>query len=222
MDQSDIDQAVASLLGDFESWREYSLMRQPFAPQTEDDAYAVQAGFMGVRAGGGTFAGYKIAWTTPVMQERVGASEPAYGRLLTSQVLTSPAAVSMSQYLAFGIECEVAVRLGRDLGGEDLAEEAVMDAVAEVMPAFELVDSRGWAGPRIPEQSIAMNISGAGAVLGEPVANWRELDLAAVIEIGRANRTHFVVHGCVVDSSTAAPTESARFPLCGGKSCPVK
>ena len=179
MDQASIDQAVASLLDDFESWREFSLMTQPFAPQTEDDAYAVQAGFMGARAAGGAFSGYKIAWSTPVMQERVGASEPVYGRLLESQVLTSPAAVSMSRYLAFGIECEVAVRLGRDLAGENLAEEEVMDAVAEVMLAFELVDSRGWTGPRTPVQSIAMNISSAGAVLGEPVADWRELDLAA-------------------------------------------
>lgn len=179
MNQAGIDQAVASLLGDFESWREYSLMLESFAPQTDGDAYAIQAGFMGARAAGGTFAGYKIAWTTAVMQERAGASEPVYGRLLASQVLTSPAAVSMSQYLAFGIECEVAVRLGRDLAGENLAEEEVLDAVAEVMPAFELVDSRGWAGPRSPVQSIAMNISGAGAVLGDPVANWRELDLAA-------------------------------------------
>tara|TARA_B100000519_G_scaffold176042_1_gene164982 strand:- start:202 stop:984 length:783 start_codon:yes stop_codon:yes gene_type:complete len=179
MEQAEIDQAVASLLGDFESWREYSLMQEPFAPGTEDEAYAIQAGFMGARAAGGRFAGYKIAWTTPVMQERAGASEPVYGRLLESQVLTSPATVSMSQYLAFGVECEVAVRLGRDLAGEDLGESEVMDAVAEVMLAFELIDSRGWAGPRSPVQSISMNISGAGAVLGAPVRDWQTLDLAA-------------------------------------------
>ena len=47
MEQAEIDQAVASLLGDFESWREYSLMQEPFAPGTEDEAYAIQAGFMG-------------------------------------------------------------------------------------------------------------------------------------------------------------------------------
>ncbi len=178
MEQADIDRAVASLLDDFEAWREFSLMAEPFAPETEDDAYAVQAGFMGARAAGGTFAGYKIAWSTSVMQERVGASEPVFGRLLDSQVLTSPAQTSMSRYLAFGIECEVAVRLGRDLAGESLTEAEVMDAVSEVMLAFELIDSRGWTGPRTPVQSIAMNISGAGAVLGEPVANWRELELA--------------------------------------------
>ena len=50
LDQASIDRAVASLLDDFESWREFPLMTQPFAPQTEDDAPCRPASW--VRGGG--------------------------------------------------------------------------------------------------------------------------------------------------------------------------
>ena len=54
------------------------------------------------------------------------------------------------------------------------------DAVAEVATAFEIVDMRTPADLTTEERtlmSVAVNILNSGVVLGDPVTNWRDLDL---------------------------------------------
>jgi 2-oxo-3-hexenedioate decarboxylase/2-keto-4-pentenoate hydratase len=95
-----------------------------------------------------------------------------------------------------GMECEIAVRLSRDLPPQSLpyTRETVAPAVAEVMAAIELVDERyeNYRTLGIPTL-VADDFFNAGCVLGKPVSDWRHLDLAALtgraiindIEVGR-------------------------------------
>ena len=174
--------AGRSLYQDSQARKAFSLMSGEYAPVDIEEAYAAQDAYMDLRAAdAGGYGGYKIGYTTKVMQERVGATEPAYGRMLANTVLQSPCTVSASDYARLGIECEVAVRMAADLPASEgpFESDRVFAAVGEIMPAFELIDGGLFFGESSFPQSIAMNLMGAGAVLGEPVSNWRDLDLAS-------------------------------------------
>jgi len=154
------------------------MMSQDYAPQSIGQAYACQKAFMDLRAEStGGYAGYKIGYTTQMMQQQFGMTEPASGRILRSTVSPSGAVLSAEDYIELLVECEVGVRINEDLIDGPFDKDRIFAAVGEIMVAFEIVDRRPCLGPKSIEQSISTNIINAGAVLGEPILNWRELDI---------------------------------------------
>ena len=148
-------------------------------PEDLASAYALQSSFMEKRANGQPFGGFKIAYTTPVMQKRINASEPAFGRVLASDIRPSPAVLDTRDYIALELECEVAIRFAQDLPlDQTLTDEDVFAAIASVMLAFEIVDRRPFLGEKSLFQSIAMNVLNAGIITGSPITDWssRSLD----------------------------------------------
>ena len=76
-------QAADQLYREYSQKTPYSLMNTYLAPLSDSEAYDIQKEFMLKRAQNtGGYSGYKIAYTTKVMQERVGASQPVFGRIL--------------------------------------------------------------------------------------------------------------------------------------------
>ncbi len=156
------------------------------APGSTEEAYRVQDAFQDLMAAQlGGIAGYKIALTTPVMQQMVGYGEPIPGAIFAHTVHRSPAGVTARSFTHLGIECELAVRLGDGLpaASAPYTREQVSDAVAAVIPAFELVDDRQVDYSTFANSILSFigdNAWNAGAVLGDPVDDWRHLDLAAL------------------------------------------
>ena len=123
----------------------FSAIPDEYAPRSVDEAYQVQDAFHALNARAqGEVVGYKIALTTKVMQQMVGYNEPIPGAIFADTVHSSPASAACSEYTHLGVECEVAVRLARDLpaDGAPYSRTTVADAVGEVKAAFELVDDR--------------------------------------------------------------------------------
>ncbi len=164
--------------------RVYDPLPEELSPQTIDEAYQLQDEFLGLLSGlYGQLAGYKLAYTTSAMQERAGLAEPCAGGLLSSGIRQSPAPLDSNDFLKLGVECEIAVELGLELApaGAPYTRDKVAQAVAAVMPAFEVVDFRTpeLQGKARALTAISTNISNAGVVLGKRVSDWRGLDLAA-------------------------------------------
>jgi 2-keto-4-pentenoate hydratase len=117
----------------------------------------------------GPVAGLKIATTTRIMQELMGIGHPCMGTIFARRVHASPATIAKSEFINVRIECELAVRLGRDLPAAAARHrrESVRAAVAEVMPAFELIEDR-FADYRATKalSLIADNAWNGGIVLG--------------------------------------------------------
>jgi 2-keto-4-pentenoate hydratase len=129
----------------------------------------------------GPIAGLKIATTTKVMQQLMGIDHPCGGIIYANTVHSSPATVDRSRFMHVVVECELAVRLGRDLPatGQPLTRDDVHAAVTEVMPAFELIDDRNADYKTTDARSlIADNAWNGGIVLGAPItlAAGRSLD----------------------------------------------
>jgi 2-keto-4-pentenoate hydratase len=139
------------------------------------------------KEGRGPVAGYKIAITTPVMQQLCGLDEPCWGAIFASEVRKAPAELRAAQFCRLGIETEIAMRMGEDApGGEN--HEKIARRVEACMPAIELIEDLGYDYKRIEAPAIvAGNSWNAGIVLGKPVADWRAVDLAQAEGILRIN-----------------------------------
>jgi 2-keto-4-pentenoate hydratase len=166
-------------------------------PADLDDAYRVRAIFEEIEKarGRGDVVGYKIGLTTPVMQKLCGVDEPCYGVIFATEVHQRRVELPVRHYCRLGIETEIAVRLGEDLQRGGNAAH-VASAVDSCMAAIEILEDLRHDYKRLSAAAmVAGNVWNAGVVLGDPVADWRRLDLAAVTarltingrEIGHGN-----------------------------------
>ena len=151
------------------------------SPATIEQAYDMQDAFNALIAPErGPLAGYKIALTTPVMQRMVGFDSPCAGAVFQQGVHHSPAEVNGDDYVRLGAECEIAVRLARDLpaSGAPYDRAKASEAVGALMAAFELVDDRGADYSNLYFLDVvADNTWNAGVVLGPETTDWTALDL---------------------------------------------
>jgi 2-keto-4-pentenoate hydratase len=151
-------------------------------PQTEGEGYALQRVLNGLLtvAGMGKQVGHKIGCTTPVMQKFLDIPNPCAGAIFEKTVLRRSARVPRSGFVRLGIECEIAVELARDLApaGAPVDRGSAGAAVGAVMAAIELVDERyeNFRTLGVPTL-IADDFFDSGCVLGDPVRDWRKLDL---------------------------------------------
>lgn len=138
--------------------------------------YAVQRLRQSIRsASRDARVGFKIGLTSAAARGLFSAGEPVSGFLSAATVVQSDATVSVAGMDAPMLEVELAFVLGADLGGHVTAH-GVLDATAELVPAFEIVDSRWDGGAQNVAMLVADNSYAAGAVLGPPFAP-RDADL---------------------------------------------
>jgi 2-oxo-3-hexenedioate decarboxylase/2-keto-4-pentenoate hydratase len=153
-------------------------------PATPEEGYAIQrrAHARLAVAGHGMVIGYKIGCTTAVMQRMLDIPTPCSGGILAEGVHHGAARLSSDRYLRPGIECEIAVRLGEDFGrrAAPYDREAVAGRIAHCMVAIEIVDDR-YSDYRAMGVAtlIADDFFHAGCILGDPMEQWRDLDLEA-------------------------------------------
>jgi len=171
---------------------------EAWRPRDEAQGYALQStlNHLLVEAGMGGLVGHKIGCTTPVMQAFLNIPNPCAGRIFGHTVIHRSGRIPHSGFVKVGVECEIAVELGRDLDatGAPATRESVADAIGGVMAAIEIVDDRykDYRTLGIPTL-IADDFFDSGCVLGKPVRDWRKLDLPNLtgrtaingVEVGR-------------------------------------
>ncbi len=154
-------------------------------PRDADEAYAIQVALHELlgTARGDAQAGWKIGCTTPTMQRYLDIHEPAAGHVRAATVHESAADVGHAGFCRPGVECELAVRLGRDLvaGAEPCDRETARAAICSMFAAIEIVDDRyvDWTALGAPTLT-ADDFFGAGCVLGGEHELTAGLDLGAV------------------------------------------
>ena len=169
----------------------YQNLPDAIAPRTVAEAYAAQAALCQLWTPLiGPVAGLKIATTTKVMQELMGIDHPCMGTIFAARVYASPATIAKGDYVNVRIECELAVRLGRDLPkpAAPYTREGVREAVSGVMAAFELIEDRfaDYKSSRALSL-IADNAWNGGIVIGPARPLPAGLDLDGVGGVLRSN-----------------------------------
>jgi 2-keto-4-pentenoate hydratase len=148
----------------------------------------------------GALVGYKIGCTSKVMQDYLAIPHPCAGGVFARGMHDSGARPAASDFVRVGVECEIAVKLSRDLPASEAPFDAVWvgASVEAYVPAIEIVDDRYARWEEMGAASlVADDFFAAGCVLGEPVPADAAPDLAGVV--GRA-----IVNGSEVSRGTGA------------------
>src|SRR6202022_1537986 len=151
-------------------------------------------------AGFGALGGYKIGCPQPVMQQQICIPHPCGGVVFATGVFESGASLRAKEFVRVGVECEIAVRLARDLSPTEAPFTAgwVAESIGAYYPAIEIVDDRYVDWPTLGAPTlVADDFFAAGCVLGKPVARSAAPDLLAVV--GRA-----LINGVEVGQGTGA------------------
>src|ERR1700759_2842141 len=134
------------------------------------------------------------------MQHYLGIPHPCGGSVFTNGGHGSCVAIGHSGFGRVCVECQIAVRLARDLAPSQapFTADAVAHAIESYLPAIEIVDDRymDWQSIGAPTL-VADDFFAAACVLGQPVARSAAPDLLAVA--GRA-----VINGVEVGRGTGA------------------
>ncbi|MEO1612384.1 MAG: fumarylacetoacetate hydrolase family protein [Pseudomonadota bacterium] len=133
-------------------------------PRDLAEAYAVQIALRRRLAPRlGPVTGWKIGCTSKVMQDYLGVDHPCMGTLFAGQLHRGEATLRAADYRKLGLECEIAVRMARDVApGEDAAT-----AVGGVMCSVEIVEERFADFSSCAKESlVADDFFSMGCVLG--------------------------------------------------------
>ncbi|MBB5694374.1 2-keto-4-pentenoate hydratase [Muricoccus pecuniae] len=125
-------------------------------------------------------AGFKIGATAKGMQAYLGLEHPCAGFCPAEGIAAGSGRFRFADLHQPGVECEIGIRLGRDIAHGAHTRESVEDAVEHVFAAIEVVDQRygdfiALGAPGL----IADSVFHAGGVTGAPASGWPGLDLPA-------------------------------------------
>ena len=178
MTPDSIEKAAAALVAARREGRLLAELPAAIRPATIAEGYAVQDTFL--RQWGGTISGWKIGATAKPIMDRFKLSEPFTGPFFAADVMASPARPKAADHPHLCIEAEFAFRFARTLAprAAPYTRAEVMDAVASVLPAYELVGPRF---ERVLFDQVPTVIGDCGLnaafVLGRETTDWRRLDL---------------------------------------------
>lgn len=180
MSDYDPQHAAAALHEAREGRRLVEPLPYAIAPRSEREAAAVQHALWR-RHGAVAPAGFKIGATAKRMQDYLGLSGPAAGFMSTGGVHRSGTTLRFAEFQRPGVECELAVRLARNLPGACSMEEAA-EAVGDLIAGIEIVENRYTDLAKVGTPTmIGDQVYHAAAVIGEPATgDWRDLDVAAL------------------------------------------
>jgi 2-keto-4-pentenoate hydratase len=158
---------------------------KPVAPLTDrhgdlgiEDAYAIQTINIERRiAAGERVIGRKVGLTSKPMQQLLGVDEPDFGVLTDAMLVEDGDLIDLSRLVQPRMEAELAFVMARDLAGPGISAAVALDAIAGVLPAVEVVDSRvaDWKIKLV--DTVADNASSGLFVIGGRMRPVADLDL---------------------------------------------
>jgi 2-keto-4-pentenoate hydratase len=138
-------------------------------PKTQEEAYFVQNKIhSSLNSKFDSIIGRKIGCTTKVMQDYLQIDHPCAGTLRKSNCFKSGDNLNTDSYTRAGVECEIAVKLSKDLPFcKDYSQEDIYSSIGSIFPAIEVVDDRysNWKN-FTANHLIADDFFSSGCVLG--------------------------------------------------------
>jgi len=153
-------------------------------------AYAVQQHVVALQEiSGARVVGRKLGMMARSVQRQLGVHQPTIGTLMDTMEVPDGGVVPVRWLLQPMIEAEVVFRLGEDLDEPDVDADRARGAVAEVLAALEVVDSRIDAWDITAVDTIADNASAGLFVLASEGRMLGDRDLSELRMEMRRNGT---------------------------------
>jgi 2-keto-4-pentenoate hydratase len=154
---------------------------EAIAPKNAAEGAAVQVALAGL-VGAVPPAGFKIGATGKRMQVYLGIEVPVAGFMRAQDIFQGHADLRFADFIKPGVECEVAVRLVRDLPPGPCSREQALAAVDNFFAAIEIVENR-YGDLRevgMPALLADQMYHGAAVIGDRHDVDWRRLDLGAL------------------------------------------
>jgi 2-keto-4-pentenoate hydratase len=153
-------------------------LRETLAPTDADGAYAIQSINTAYwKSQGRRVVGRKVGLTAKAVQTQLGVDQPDFGVLFADMEIAAGGVLDAARVLQPKAEAEVAFILGADLPDSETTPESAAAAVAQVVAAIEIVDSRIADWKITFADTVADNGSSAFYVLGDDRKALEGLDL---------------------------------------------
>jgi 2-keto-4-pentenoate hydratase len=151
------------------------------APRTTAEGAAVQRALAQL-VGATPPAGFKIGATGKRMQAHLGIDTPIAGFMRAEDIYHSNAELRFADFIKPAVECEVAVRLARDLLPGPCSLEQALAAVGEFFAGVEIVENRyGDLKDLGTPILLADQMYHCAAVISDGHGmDWRALDIGAL------------------------------------------
>lgn len=181
MSSYDPEHAAAELFRVRQARERVAPLPAGMAPRSLAEGAAAQHA-LARRTGQAAPGGFKIGATAQRMQDYLGLGGPAAGFMASGDLHRSGVMLRFADYVRPGVECELAVRLARDLPPGACTREQAAEAVGELVAAIELVENRyGDLAELGTPTLIADQVFHAAAVVGDAGStDWRNLNLEAL------------------------------------------
>lgn len=185
-------------------------------PRNLEEAYEIQVATVRLR-GVGT-AGFKVGLTNVEAQRGAGAAAPIAGRLVTADILRSPARIALSDHHLRIVEAEVVFEVGCAVSAADmpLSEADVYQCLRAAYAGIEVCNSRLSGSEDAPLPAIVADNSNADRlVVGDRLTDW-SLDALADLPVTLTRRGQRPIEGStrrVLDNPLKAVTWLANW-LC--------
>ncbi len=175
------------------SLQQTQLMSVTYPDMTMQDAYAIQYGWVAEKlARGRKLIGHKIGLTSKVMQQALNISTPDSGILFDDMLFANGSTINKGRFIQPRVEAEIAFIMKRDLAGDNLTVDDVLDATDYIAPSLEILDTRIFRKCPITGvmrnimDTISDNAANAGIVLGDSKIDPRSVDmrwLGAIVSV---------------------------------------
>lgn len=120
-------------------------------------------------------AGWKIGLTADAVRTMFNADAPVFAYLLESTRFNSGHAFDMNSLINPALESELCLTLAKPLEGNNLGAKDVLNALATVTPAFEVIEMRGDMATHL-ELGVADGVSHKAWVLGKAMPFPKDAD----------------------------------------------
>ena len=165
--------AARDLLNAEKTGLQIGLLSQRFPQMDMDDAYAIQKSIFEAKlAEGRKLVGWKIGLTSKAMQYALNIDVPDSGCMFDDMAFETGSIVPEGRFIQPRIEAEIAFVMKRDIGGESISRQEVIEATDYVCPSLEILDTRiiridkDTGASRKIFDTISDNAANAGFVLG--------------------------------------------------------
>jgi len=179
MDDKTIEAIATQLLHAQEKTQPIPPLTQSYPTITVKDAYRIQFGLLDKKLKRGAKSiGWKAGATSIPMMEQLSLDEPVLGHLLdSSRYPLGSTTIPFDTMIRPAIEPEVAFSIKKELRGPGVDPSKVYEAVEQIFPAVEIVDSRikDWK-VRI-QDIIADNVLHQGILVGSQGTALKGIDL---------------------------------------------
>jgi 2-keto-4-pentenoate hydratase len=167
----------------------------PISTLTLADAYKIQDEVIRLRqTKGEQIVGYKVGCTSDAIRNQFGLKEPINGRLMSPHVYKGYKTLNRRSYVNCAIEPEFVFRIRRDLDGEILDRDYLVDSIEYVSAGIEVHNFKVWYDPPTSQELIASNGIHASLIVGSDKVPSNQLDFKTeVFKVFRED--HLVTEG---------------------------